>query len=81
VHLKESKGSIPWSKDPTSKINPYYAISPCFFKTHITITFQTNEYPSSFPTETLNAFQFFPICATCPANLIFLHLITLIIIW
>ena len=42
---------------------------------HLRLGLQSGFYPSGVPTKTLNEF-IFTICATCPANLIFLDLIT-----
>ena len=41
LHFMEPKVSIPSSQEPTSKIIPFYAISPYFFKTHFNIIVPT----------------------------------------
>jgi hypothetical protein len=48
--------------------------------THLCLSLPSDLLPSGFPTNNLYTFIFFPIRATCPAHLIFLNLIILIIL-
>jgi hypothetical protein len=86
----EPEGSLLCSQDPTngpvlSQINPIhttpsYLRSILILSTHLRLGLPSGLFPSGFPNNTLYAFHFSPICTTCIAHLILLHLIILIIL-
>jgi hypothetical protein len=84
-HLMEPEGPLPCSKDPStlSQINPYHPISQrsiLILSTHLRLGLPSGLFLSGFPTNTLCVFRFVPIRTTCPAHLILLDLIILIIL-
>ena len=74
VHYRSHKRSIQsMPPHPTSWI-PILILS-----SHLCLGLVSTLFPSGFPTKTLYAHLLYPVCATCSAHFIFLHLITRII--
>jgi hypothetical protein len=87
----ESEGSLPHSQELSSCLYPELdqssqyprTITPRFIlrlSTHRRRVVVVAHLSSGIPTNNVYAFLFSPICATCPARLIFLDLIILIIL-
>jgi hypothetical protein len=83
----EPEGSLPCSQEPstdpypeTDRSNPYHPIlrSILILSTHLHVGLPSGLFLSGFPTNILHTFLVSPISATCPAHLILLHLIILI---
>ena len=79
----EPEGSLPHSQVPANcpilnQLDPVHTPTSHFLKIHLNIILPlglglpSGLFPSSFPTKTLYAPLFFPICATCTAHLIIL---------
>jgi hypothetical protein len=89
-NFKEPESSSPCSQEPSTcpypepdQSSPYHPILPLIssiliLSTHVRLGLSSGLFPSSFPTNILYAFLVFPSRATCPAHLILLDLIILI---
>jgi hypothetical protein len=73
--------SLSWAR-PIQSISPHttYIRSILILCNHLRLGLLSGLLPSSFPTNNLYEFTFSPVRATCPAHLIFLALIILIIL-
>jgi hypothetical protein len=88
-HLMEPESSLPCSQESSTGLypesdrsTPYHPILSLRYililYTHLRLGLPSGLFPSGFPTNILFAFLVFSIRATCPAHLIFLDLIILI---
>jgi hypothetical protein len=83
----ETEGSLPCSQQPASGPypEPVHTFPPYFPKIHFNIilpstpTSSSDLFPLGFPTKILYALYISPTRATCPAKVILLDLVTLII--
>jgi hypothetical protein len=74
-----STGPYP-EPDQSSLPHPISLRSILILTTHLHLGLSSGIFLSGFPTNILYAFLFSPVRATCPAYLILLHLITLIVL-
>jgi hypothetical protein len=84
----EPEGSLPCSQQPPlvpvlSQMNLLHTTPSHFLKIHFNIILapaSSGLFPSVFTTKILYTLLFYPMPATCPAHLILLHMIILIIL-
>jgi hypothetical protein len=83
----EPGGSLPCSQEPSTgpypepdQSNPYHLRSILILSPHLRLGLPNGLFPSGVPTNILYSFLFSPIRVTCPAHLILLDLIILIIL-
>lgn len=71
--------SISKAGNPVRTVSYYFQECILILSSHQRLGLQNCLFTSNFSTEILHAFVFYPLHATCPARLIFLHYVTLII--
>jgi hypothetical protein len=85
----ESEGSLSYSQEPSTgpypeldQFRPYHPIlrSILILSTLLRLGLPSGLFPSGFPINVLHTFLFLHIRATCPAHLILLDLVILIIL-
>jgi hypothetical protein len=86
----ELERSLPLSKEPIrvpalSRMNPFYLLTSCLLKktsilsSHLPRILRSGPFPSGFAVKFLCQFIIDPVCSRCPARLILLYLMILVI--